>query len=132
MAGGGIVNAGTATISRTTFDGNRAGHPWWWWPLQCHLEGAIVTITDSTFVRNRADRRVAASSTLRDRDPHETPPLPRIAAMVVGGGLRNHGLARLRNTTFAENTVGLAGGGNSVAGAFTWRRSRNGEHYPGS
>jgi hypothetical protein len=113
FVGGGILNNGTATLIRTTLEGNRVISDRGGGLM--NLSGASVTIADSTFVRNRAELGGGLANVGTATITNTT--FAQNSGNFGGGDLSNMGRARLLNTTFAENTAGSLSRG--VGGGIT-------------
>jgi hypothetical protein len=109
--GGGVNNVGgTMRISSSTFAGNHAGDGG-----GLSNSGGVVTISNSIFADNTADgfegggitnqtsqsgNMTIANSTVSDN-----------FALLLGGGISNHGVVAITDSTLFNNTAGRSGGG---------------------
>lgn len=122
-AGSGIKNVGRLTVSNSTFSGNNRNGS----------GGAIfnegtATLSNSTFTRNTAS--LTGGALINSNDPQTQ----RIGNMMVtnctvsgnnametGGGITNSGVLKVLDTTLSNNTAAHRGGGISATAGFDAR-----------
>jgi hypothetical protein len=121
--GGGIHNSGTLTVTDSTFLGNSAGD--WGGAISSYYKGvagsATLTVTNSTFSGNSAADGAGIFNDHTGTLTNST--FSGNSATGPGGGIRNVGALTVTNSTISGNTAGSGDGISTGAGTTTLRNT---------
>jgi CSLREA domain-containing protein len=100
-SGGGLINEGTATIQRTTFEGNQANNG---------IAGAIANaeimqISESTIAANTAENTGGILNFAQGKLTIQDSEIVSNTANFLGGGIANNGTLTLRHSRILSNAV---------------------------